>query len=325
MIDDKKIINSQSSIDVLMTVYNAERFISQALDSVVGQSFVDWRLIVVDDLSTDRTAEIVASYVERDPRILLVKGEHKGIAAAANIGLMYVTAPLVARLDGDDIALSDRLQIQFDYLQRHPDVLAVGSDVMLIDENNKALRRRKAPTGYENIRDILKTRNCMCHPSATIRTDILRHVGGYRQKFKNSLDYDLWLRIAEIGKIDNIPQDLLLYRRHASQVSASGNAHRQTIYSVGAATDFFLRKYGYQNLQTRLEELSNDDLAEKMILIYQSAPDRSDLRALNRHAIRLLRYARGISPDVRESLWRVAWKFLAFHEKLKLYFYTTMK
>lgn len=316
---------SAASIDVLLTVYNGERFIAQTLDSVLAQTFTDWRLIVVDDLSTDRTAEIVEAYVARDPRILLVKGEHKGIAAAANIGLMHVTAPLVARLDGDDIALPERLQVQLDYLQQHPDVLAVGSDVMLIDEHNKPLRRRKAPTGWEHIREILKTRNCMCHPSATIRTEALRRIGGYRDKFKNSLDYDLWLRISEIGKIENISQDLLLYRRHASQVSASGNAHRQTIYSVGAATDYFLRKYGYENLQTHIDESDNDDLAEKIILIYRSAPNVSDLRSLNRHAIRLLRYARALSPGVRASLWRVAWKFFSLHEKFKIYFYSGMK
>jgi glycosyltransferase involved in cell wall biosynthesis len=310
-----------ASIDVLLTVYNGERFIAQTLDSVLAQTFTDWRLIIVDDLSTDRTAEIVASYVERDPRILLVKGEHKGIAAAANIGLTHVTAPLVARLDGDDIALPERLQVQFDYLQQHPDVLAVGSDVMLIDEHNKPLRRRKAPTGWENIREILKTRNCMCHPSATIRTEALRRIGGYRDKFKNSLDYDLWLRISEIGKIENISQDLLLYRRHASQVSASGNAHRQTIYSVGAATDYFLRKYGYENLQTHIDESDNDDLAEKLIVIYQSSPKDIDMMPLNRHSMRLLRYAIALSPGARRNLRKVVWPFYSVREKIKSLMY----
>ncbi len=313
---------SAASIDILLTVYNGERFIAQTLDSVLAQTFTDWRLIVVDDLSADRTAEIVASYVERDPRILLVKGEHKGIAAAANIGLMHVTAPLVARLDGDDIALPERLQVQFDYLQQHPDVLAVGSDVMLIDEHNKPLRRRKAPTGWENIREILKTRNCMCHPSATIRTEALRRIGGYRDKFKNSLDYDLWLRISEIGKIENISQDLLLYRRHASQVSASGNAHRQTIYSVGAATDYFLRKYGYDNFQTCIDESDSDDLAEKLIVIYRSRPNANDVSALNRHSIRLLRYARALSPKARTGLRNVAWPFYSVWERVKCLTYS---
>lgn len=309
------------AIDVLVTVYNGERFIAQTIDSVISQTFQDWRLIIVDDLSTDRTEEIIRSYAVHDPRIRLIKGEHKGIAAAANIGLSVVTAPLVARLDADDVALPERLQVQHDFLQTHPDVLAVGSDVYLIDENNKRLRRRRAPVGWQKIQNILKTRNCMCHPSATIRTSALQQIGGYRDKFRNSLDYDLWLRISEIGKIENIAQDLLLYRRHASQVSASGNAHRQTIYSVGAATDHFLRKYGFSDRECRINESDNDDIAENLLLLYRSNVLREDLPALNRHAIRLLRYARGLSPNARGLLGLTAKQFLSIPEQIKFFVY----
>lgn len=314
-----------AAIDVLVTVYNGEPYIAQTLDSVIEQTFTDWRLIVVDDLSTDRTAAIVSEYAKRDPRIMLVKGEHKGIAAAANIGLAYVTAPLVARLDGDDIALPERLQVQFDYLQQHPDVLAVGSDVMLVDEHNKPLRRRKAPTGWENIREILKTRNCMCHPSATIRTEALRRIGGYRDKFRNSLDYDLWLRISEIGKIENISQDLLLYRRHASQVSASGNAHRQTIYSVGAVTDYFLRKYRIELPQTVIDESDNDDLAWKLVAVYRAEPTADDLPCLNRHAIRLLRYARSLGGASRAMLVQTILPKLSVKQRIKFFLYSWLR
>src|SRR5574343_1247325 len=313
------------AIDVLVTVYNGERFIAQTIDSVIGQTFQDWRLIIVDDLSTDRTEEIIRGYTARDPRILLIKGAHKGIAAAANTGLRAVTAPLVARLDGDDVALPERLQVQYDYLRQHPDVLAVGSDVYLIDENNKRLRRRKAPLGWQNIQSILQTRNCMCHPSATIRTSALRQIGGYRDKFRNSLDYDLWLRISEIGKIENIPQDLLLYRRHASQVSASGNAHRQTIYSVGAVADHFLKKYGFTGIECQIDEASSDDIAEKLILIYGAHPATADCPALNRHCIRLLRYSKSLSADHRKRLWQAAKPSMTPRERIKFMLYTLLK
>lgn len=313
-----------SVIDVLVTVYNGERFIAQTIDSVIGQTFQDWRLIIVDDLSTDRTEEIIRSYIARDPRILLIKGEHKGIAAAANVGLRAAKAPLLARLDADDIALPERLQIQYDFLQAHTDVLAVGSDVYLIDENNRRLRRRKAPVGWQKIQNILQTRNCMCHPSATIRTSALRQIGGYRDKFRNSLDYDLWLRISEIGKIENIPQDLLLYRRHASQVSASGNTHRQTIYSVGAATDFFLRRYGLSG-ETVIDENNTDDLAAKLVTIYRSGPPSGDANSLNRHAIRLLRRARCLSPAARGELELTLRPFLSGQQRFKLGLYRLLK
>lgn len=311
-------------VDVLVTVYNGDRYIAQTLDSVIAQTLQNWRLIVVDDQSTDRTAEILHEYAVREPRLLIVKGKHKGIAAAANIGLHHVTAPFVARLDADDIAMPQRLQVQVDYLQRHPDVLAVGSDVMLIDERNQPLRRRKAPVGWESIREILKTRNCMCHPSAMIRTSVLRDIGGYREKFKNSLDYDLWLRVAEVGKIENISQDLLLYRRHAFQISASGNSHRQTIYSVGAVTDFFLRKYKIDTIQTAIDESNNDDLVDKLLAVYAVNLTLDDLYAVNRHAIRLLRYARALSDRARHLLRTELLKRLTGWQRWKFLLYTLM-
>ncbi len=201
----------------------------------------------MDDMSTDKTPQIIQHYSEIDSRIISLKGKHQGVAAAANIGLDAITAPLVARLDADDVCLPNRLQIQYDYLKANPDLTAVGSDVYLIDENNRRLRRRKAAQGWQNIQNILKTRNCMCHPSSMIRTAVLKNIGGYREKFKNSLDYDLWLRLSEVGRIDNISQDLLLYRRHSEQISSNNNAHRQTIYSVGAVTDFFYANIAQKN------------------------------------------------------------------------------
>lgn len=310
-----------AAIDILITVYNGERFLAQTVESVIAQRFTDWRLIVVDDMSTDGTAAILADFAACDARVTVVSGPHLGIAAAANAGLAHVTAPLLARLDGDDIALPERLKIQYDFLQQHPDILAVGSDVYLIDENNKRLHRRRAPVGWRKISETLKTRNCMCHPSSMIRTSALRQIGGYRDKFKNSLDYDLWLRISEIGKIENIPQDLLLYRRHASQVSSSGNTHRQTIYSVAAATDYFLRKYRLPVDDANIDENETDDLAHKLVLLYRANPALEDLSSINRHVIRLLRRARGLSLSARKELSTLASSHFSLAEKLKLLLY----
>src|SRR5574343_753866 len=109
-----------AEIDIVMPVYNCERYLAQSIDSVLAQHFKNWRLIVVDDCSTDQTEEIVQCYAARDPRIILTKGEHKGVAAAINTGLALVEAPFVARLDGDDIALPERLQVQYDFMTQHP-------------------------------------------------------------------------------------------------------------------------------------------------------------------------------------------------------------
>jgi glycosyltransferase involved in cell wall biosynthesis len=314
-------MSGSSAIDVLVTVYNGERFLEQTIESVISQSFSDWRLLIVDDMSTDKTPQIIQHYSEIDSRIISLKGKHQGVAAAANIGLDAITAPLVARLDADDVCLPNRLQIQYDYLKANPDLTAVGSDVYLIDENNRRLRRRKAAQGWQNIQNILKTRNCMCHPSSMIRTAVLKNIGGYREKFKNSLDYDLWLRLSEVGRIDNISQDLLLYRRHSEQISSNNNAHRQTIYSVGAVTDFFLRKYCPKEPETNIDINNPDDIAQKLITLYASITIHLELRILNRHAIRLLRHASNLSSPIKKQLVLTIKPYLTVKQKLKMLLY----
>lgn len=316
---------THAAIDIVMPVYNCERFIRESIQSIKNQTFTDWRLIIVDDLSTDKTVEIVESFMEHDSRILLLKGTHSGIATAINLGLAEVSAEYVARLDADDIALPKRLQLQYEFMAHHPEVIVVGSGATLIDEKNRRLRQRLVPVGWERIRDVLKTRNCLCHPTVLIRTAALRQVGGYRDKFRTSQDYDLWLRLSEIGKIENLPQSLLLYRRHSLQTSNSSNSHRQTLYSVGAATDYFLRKYISPESEAHIDEINSDDLAIKLVAIYARDPVLEDRTSLNRHALRLLRYSRTLSPEARRMLQQTIRPFLRGGERLKSWFYLALR
>jgi len=314
----------KAEIGILLTVYNGEQFIAQCIESIQEQTVADWQLIVVDDRSTDATPDILAGFAKRDSRILLLKGTHTGIAAAANLGLAEVSAPFLARIDADDVALPNRLQVQRDYLLANPEALAVGSYVRLIDAQNKKLGLRKAPTDSAEIAVTLKTRNCMCHPSSMIRTDAMRMIGGYRSKFKNSLDYDLWLRLSEIGQISNQALELLLYRRHPNQVSASANSYRQTLYSVGAAIDYFFRRHGIADRESVIDEANNDNLSGCLLDIYRLALGPDDLRAVNRHSIRLLRHARALSKAAREDLVKVMLPNLSLTERLKHHLYRAL-
>lgn len=314
-----------ASIDIVMPVFNCERFIADSIKSVIAQSLTDWRLIIVDDMSTDKTAQIIDSFMSKDRRILILKGDHRGVASAINLGLTKVTAEYVARLDGDDIALPERLQVQHEFMLRNPDVIVVGSGATLIDEQNRRLRQRHVPIGWEHIRDLLKTRNCLCHPTVLIRTTALRQVGGYRDKFRTSQDYDLWLRLSEIGRIENLPQSLLLYRRHSSQISTGSNSHRQTLYSVGAAIDFFLRKYRLPESETLIDEIQSDDLAVKLLAIYAHGPAIEDRPSLNRHALRLLRHSRTLTPEARRKLQHAMSPFLSGREQLKGWLYSVLR
>lgn len=307
-------------VDVLLTVYNGERFISRTIESVLGQSLENWRLIVVNDQSTDDTARIVADHAARDKRIVVVVGPHQGIAAAANTGLAHVLAPFVARLDADDIAEPNRLATQLAFLLANPMVAAVGSDVQLIDQNDKPLRRRRMPGRALTIRETLKTRNCVIHPSSMIRTQVLDKIGGYREKFRNSEDYDLWLRIAAVGDIVNLPTCLTRYRRHATQITSQENSRRLTIYSVAAAVDYFLRYYGATE-QCEIDEAQPAKLADALASLYTYGPSSGDLRAINRHAMRLLRHVTDLAPSARQRLIEVVKEHLNLVERLKFRIY----
>lgn len=304
-----------------MTVFNGERFISQAIESVIAQTIRNWRLIIVDDLSTDSTPDILYKYQRRDSRVLVLKGQHQGIAAAANVGLQVVEAPLLARIDSDDIADPTRLDIQRTFLRERQDLVAVGSYVRLIDSDNRRLGLRKAPLEWASVEQTLKVRNCMCHPSSMIRTAAIQSIQGYRSKFRNSLDYDLWLRLSEVGRIANQPRELLLYRRHDSQISSDGNAHRQTLYSVAAATDYFFRRHGRHDLETVVNEANADSLAISIANLYSLDLSDIETRAVNRHAIRFLRYVRPLSAIARTNLWKSMKDRLNLMERMKMVVY----
>jgi glycosyltransferase involved in cell wall biosynthesis len=313
-----------NNVDVLMTVYNGEKFIAQTIESILAQSTENWRLIIVDDRSIDSTPTILREFARQESRLILLEGEHKGIAAAANLGLGLVEAPFLARIDADDIAAPQRLETQKTHLLENPDLVAVGSYVRLIDAENRRMGLRKAPTDPIVIEATLKTRNCMCHPSSMIRTNALRQIGGYRSKFHNSLDYDLWLRLSEIGRISNQALELLFYRRHLGQVSASANTHRQTLYSVGAAIDYFFRRHGKENRESSIDEKDSSDLSSCLQEIYSFDLDASDRKAINRHSMRLLRHSRSLPIGARKSLENAMLQNLSTAERLKHLVYSSL-
>lgn len=310
------------TVDVLMTVRNGERFLLEAVESIQRQKMNDWRLIVVDDASTDSTPQLLSGLATRDARLVALRGEGRGVAAAANVGLTMVSAPFVMRMDADDVSMPDRMQQQVARLLDNPKVVAVGSYVQLIDEAGRPLRIRRAPLASQDIRRTLMTRNCICHPSSMIRTSALREIGGYRPKFKNSLDYDLWLRLSEVGDIENSSEVLLQYRRHQDQISGKRNQHRQTLYSVAAATDFFFRRLHETGVEVQIDEECCSDLVAKICLLYKADLVKVDIAALNRHAIRLLRFARCISLEDKTRLERSMRPHLSLMERGKHLLYS---
>ena len=205
------------AVSVVMPMRNAVRFLDQAIDSILAQSFTDFEFIIVDDGSTDGSLARARTFA--DPRIRIHARPATGIAAALNAGIALARGDLIARMDADDIALPNRIHEQVSLLRERPDIAAVGSGYQVIDRQGKPLRVIIPPVDPDEIRQILPHANCMAHPTMVMRRDAVVRAGGYRDLFPICEDYDLWLRLSETSLLTNIPEPLLLYREHNANAS----------------------------------------------------------------------------------------------------------
>lgn len=216
-----------------MAVYNGDRFLREAVESVLGQTLVDLELIVVDDGSTDSTAEILVEYAAADPRVVIETQANAGRAAARNRGFERARGPLVAVLDADDIALPERLAVQRTFLETHGQVGAVGGAVAFVDEEGRTFAEWRYPLSNDEISRALETSAPLAHSAAMIRAAAFDAVGGYRPVFAVAEDLDLWLRLAGVHELANVPELVLRYRFHSNQASMQ-HLEIQTVESLAA-------------------------------------------------------------------------------------------
>jgi glycosyltransferase involved in cell wall biosynthesis len=197
-------------VTVLMCVYNDERHVGEAIESVLAQTFADFELLIVDDGSTDATPRVLAEYAARDPRIHVVTQANAGTTVSANRGLALARGEYVARLDSDDVSLPDRLAIEVAYLDRHPDVALVGGGTLLMDAKGAVVGRRNIHP--RNAALALRSRCIYQQSDVMFRRATVNSLGGYRTKFRNAQDYDLWLRISDVAHVAKVPEILGKWR-----------------------------------------------------------------------------------------------------------------
>lgn len=212
---------SPPAISVAMSVYNNAPFLRAAIDSILAQTFGDFEFLIVDDGSTDGSGAIIDACAAADPRVRAIHQENRGLVASLNRMIEEARAPLIARMDGDDICMPERFARQVAFLDENPDFGVVGAWATSIDEQGRNCDDGglDQPTTWDGFRDALWGKPLMCHPAATLRTDVLRRVGGYRALYRHCEDYDLWLRLAEVTKLCSLPERLILYRYSGTQVS----------------------------------------------------------------------------------------------------------
>ena len=206
-------------VTVLMAVRDGGRLLGAAIDSVLSQTFSDLEFLVVDDGSRDATHDLLAEYARQDSRVRILQQPARGLVSALNRGIAAARAPIIARLDADDIALPERIAHQTRYLDENPDVVLLGSWAVRINEDERPNRLLTPPTEHSAIMRALLRDNPFIHSSVAYRTAAVQRLGGYRAAFEVAEDYDLWLRLLEMGKGANLAKPLIHYRFHKQSVS----------------------------------------------------------------------------------------------------------
>jgi len=203
------------AISVLMPVYNAQQYLHEAMDSILKQTFGDFEFLVFDDGSTDKSREIIQSF--NDPRIKVFLSEkNTGYASLLNEGLQKAEGKYIARMDADDVSMPDRFQKQFDFLERNPDYVLCGTWFREITEDRVA----NLPTDNDNIKLKMLCITPFCHPSVMMRAGVLkRNRILYEVDHAPAEDHELWTRLAEYGKLVNLPEVLVDYRVHDNNIS----------------------------------------------------------------------------------------------------------
>jgi glycosyltransferase involved in cell wall biosynthesis len=238
-------VTKSPHVSVVLPVYNAARFLRTAVQSILDQTFRDFELLAIDDGSTDESVEILKSMARDDARLLVHAEPHRGLVATLNRGIDLARGAYIARMDADDVALPERFERQVAYLDRYPGCVAVGSGIHKIDAEGGPQRVQNPPVQPFDPLAFPPSFPHVPHPTAMMRVDVLRRVGGYRAAFSDGAeDIDLWARLAPLGRVDKLPEMLLQYRVHAGSVTRKQGPARQHLAHLVAELAAVARALG---------------------------------------------------------------------------------
>ena len=291
------------AVSVVMTVYNTARFVAEAVDSVLAQTFRDFEFVVVDDGSTDGSLSILRDRERRDARIRLISRPNTGIVRAANEGMELACGRYIARMDSDDVCLPRRFEAQVAYLDTHPECVLVGSRVTVVDPYGSPVFESGQKLTHEEIdAELLGSGGgwAIVQPSAMMRAEAVRRVGGYRGRHNVSEDQDMFLRLAEVGRVANLPEPLLLYRRHYKSVMHTQWRQRQEV-KERIVREAYERRGLPMPDDWKFDDWKPTPLGEQLRAWGWAALKRGNVTVARKHAIGAVR-ASPLSAD--------AWKLL---------------
>lgn len=205
------------AISIVMPVWNGEEFLAEAVESILGQTFSDFELIVVDDGSTDGTLDLLHGY--RDPRLKIHQLSHSGIVVALNHGIANSQAAWIARQDADDFSFPDRLEKQWNAVRNDPEAVLCFTNIELLSTSRRVLTQPRFP----GTQALLALRMCfqcpITHSSVLFRKETFQKVGGYQERERHAEDFAAWGRLMEVGHIIGLPERLVKLRIHDGSVS----------------------------------------------------------------------------------------------------------
>lgn len=224
---------------VVLPAYNSERFLAEAMRSILDQTFHDLELIVVDDASSDGTWRIIRDFAGQDPRVVpLRNAENLNLARSLNRGIAAARGRYIVRMDHDDVSMPDRIAKQVAFLDANPGVGIVGSAMQIMDQDGNLLGERRYNLTDESIRRRMFIYSPFCHPAIAMRKEVVDRVGGYDHAFNPAEDYELYFRIGMQARLANLDEALLRYRVVPGTSMTTGGTRR-----LEAATIAVRHKY----------------------------------------------------------------------------------
>ncbi len=207
-------------ITVLMSAYNAEKYLAEALESIMNQTYQDFELVIVNDGSTDKTEAIIQEYATKDKRIVVINNSvNQGLTKSLNLGLAQARGEYVARLDADDVAWPERLAKQYQFMESHPELALIGSWAEIIDEQGASKGYLRGETDEALFRFKMTLVNQLVHSTFFFKTELARAQGGYNEAYQYVQDYEFSSRLMKKYRLNNQPEVLVKFRTHAKAIT----------------------------------------------------------------------------------------------------------
>jgi glycosyltransferase involved in cell wall biosynthesis len=297
---------AKAKISVIMAVYNSEEFLEETIRNIINQTFNNFEFIVIDDCSTDNSLNIIKNYTKQDKRIILIENKKNiGLTKSLNKGLRIAKGKYIARIDADDIALSERLEKQYKYLEEHQDIFLIGGAALVIDKNGKEIKKYKPIVNENQLKRLLKKGNAIYHPTVMFRNEKNNF---YREKFYYSQDYDFYLTMLLKGKrLINIPDLLIKYRINPEAISFSQRT-KQKLFAEKA------KEFYHQRLKHGKDEYDKFNPSEILSIDVEKSIDKMVLAAEIKASFKLNNLKRA------KKFCRKYFKYYGFFNKYIIYY-----